>query len=760
LSSKIQKPASVAGALFGFVAFSVLAGLLVTVGATPVIALAGTTTASAIDVFNSLPEQIEVGKLQQRNTLYATQDGQPVPFATLYSENRIQVGWDEVAQSLKDAVVAGEDRRFYEHGGVDLTSLVRAGVGSAGAGALGANGGGSTLSMQLVRNIRIAQSQQLENDQQRQAAYKEATETSLARKLEEMRFAIGLEKKYSKDDILLAYLNIAYFGDQAYGVQAAALHYFNKPALDLSAAEAASLIAIVQYPESRNLGTPENYDANTARRDVILRSLAQEKFITQADADTALATPVADYVHLTPASQGCAAVTAAGAQYFCDFVKKSIKDLTSLGGTPEERLRNWRTGGYNVYTTLNLDLTANAKKQIDIFAPGTESRVRLGSVVNSVEAGTGRVIVMAQNTAFTELDTTDTSQTAVNYSTDSGYGNSQGFPAGSTYKPFTLIDWLEKGHGVNETVDGTPRTFTPFTACGQTQKGYAPKNTDGGNPGRVSVSAATSRSINTAYAAMAQKLDLCDINKVAERLGVHRADGDPLMTNSSMFLGTNEVAPLSMAAAYAAIAAGGLYCAPIIVDTITASDGTNVGGQPRDCRQSIEPKIAAAAAKAMSGLWSGGTGAGALPADGYPEIGKTGTTNTFDQNWIIGATTKLATAIWLGNADGAQTSLRRYSSPNRPGASSYWDSRNAFFKAVQTVNNSFFPGTSFPAPDTATMNGRFSPAPPAASPGAQPSGKPAPIRTPSPTSAPTPETTAGPDEPTFGDCVNREDNCP
>ena len=466
MSDPKSKPTSVVGALFGFVGFSVLAGLLVTIGVTPAIAVAGMTASSSIGVFESIPEYIEIGKLQQRNVLYGKQNGQDVPFATLYAQNRVALKWEEVSPNLKNAVVAGEDRRFYEHGGVDLTSLVRAGVGSL-AGGLGESGGGSTLTMQLVRNIRLAEAQGLTGDEQAKAI-KEAKEVSIDRKLQEMKFAIGLEKKYSKDDILLAYLNIAYFGDQAYGVQAAAQHYFDKPASDLNPYQAASLIAMVQYPEKRNLGTPDNYKDNVDRRNVILASMLKEGYIDQAAYDTSVAADPAEYVVLTQPTQGCTAVTASGAQQFCDYVKKSIKDLPSLGATPEERLENWTTGGYRVYTTINLDLTASARTQIDRYAPPTETALLLGSAVNSVEAGTGRVVVMAQNRNLNEdPEVTDPNVTAINYSTDKPYGGSSGFQTGSTYKPFTLIDWLQNGHGLSESVNGRPRPFTPMTFGGE-----------------------------------------------------------------------------------------------------------------------------------------------------------------------------------------------------------------------------------------------------------------------------------------------------
>jgi membrane peptidoglycan carboxypeptidase len=703
MSAQKSKPTSVIGALFGFVGFSVLAGLLVTIGVTPAIAVAGMTASSTIGVFESIPEYIEIGKLQQRNTLYANQGGQPVAFATLYSENRVELKWDEVSQSLKDAVVAGEDRRFYEHGGVDVTSLVRAAVGSVGGGELGASGGGSTLTMQLVRNIRIAQSQLIADPDEKKAAYEDAIKTTVDRKLEEMKFAIGLEKKYTKDEILLAYLNIAYFGDQTYGVQAASQHYYNKNASDLTTEEAASLIAIVQYPDTRNLSTPEKYEGNKARRDVILKSMQAEGFIDAAQEEASLATDVASYVHLTAPTQGCAAVTASGAQYFCDFVKKNIKNLAALGSTEEERVSRWNTGGLNVYTTLNLDLTANAKAQLDKWAPATETRLKLGSAVDSVEAGTGRVIVMTQNTTFSEVDAGDRTQTSINFSTDKEYGGSGGFQPGSTYKPFTLIDWIEQGHGIYESVNATPRTFY-LTAGGDRTNGWAPKNDAGEKPGNMQVTTATAKSMNTAYAAMASKLDLKDIADVAQKLGFHRADGREVeYTNPSSILGSNETAPLTMATAYAAIAAGGKYCAPIVVDNIVDDDGNELGGQPQDCRQAIEPQVAAAAGQAMSGLWTNGTGTGALPRDGYPEIGKTGTTDEKDQIWIIGSTTKLATAVWQGNWDGKKVSLRSYGSPNAGGR--YATTRADLFRAVQTVNNTLYPGTAFPKPDSSIVRG-------------------------------------------------------
>ena len=459
----------------------------------------------------------------------------------------------------------------------------------------------------------------------------------------------------------------------------------------------------MQYPDSRNLSSPDNYEANKARRDVILRSMLAEGTIDQATYDSSVGTDVASYVVLTPATQGCAATSVPSAAYFCDYVKKSIKDVAVLGANAEERERNWATGGYEVYTTINLDLTQSAKQQIDTYAPASETRLKLGSVVNSVEAGTGRVIVMAQNTAFNEIASDDRTQSSVNYSTDKDYGSSTGFQVGSTYKPFTLLDWLEKGHGVNESVNATPRDFY-LTSDGNSLGSWAPKNDANEYPGRMTAAQATAKSMNTAYAAMAQQLDTADIARVAEKLGVHRADGAPLDTFASSILGTNEIAPLTMAAAYAGIASGGTYCKPIVIDKIVDDEGADLGGQDAECRQALEPQVAAGAIQAMSGLWTSGTGVGALPFDGMPEIGKTGTTDDADQVWIIGATSKLATAVWQGNTDGGKTSLRYTGSANLPGTY-YAYQRNNFFRSVQTVNNTVYPGEAFPEPDYSVLRG-------------------------------------------------------
>ncbi|WP_439688777.1 transglycosylase domain-containing protein [Curtobacterium sp. SP.BCp] len=702
-SASRTKPVSAVGAFVGFVGFSVLAGLLVTIGVTPAIAVAGVTTTSTIGVFESLPEYIEIGDLPQRNELYAYQGGKSVHFATVYDQNRQELKYDQISDNLKNAAIDGEDKRFFEHGGVDMTSLVRAGVGSL-AGGLGESGGGSTLTMQLVRNIKMQQALELPTEKERLKAYNEATETTIPRKLEEMKLAIGLAKKYSKKEILTGYLNIAYFGDQTYGVQAAAQHYFNKSATDLTPAEAASILAIVQSPNTRNLSTSKNYEANKARRDVILKSMYAQKHIDKEAFDKAIASNPKDYVRLTQPTQGCRASVGDGSQFFCDYAVKVVKGMSQLGGTQKERDTAWRNGGYKIQTTLDIGLNAQQKQILNTYDNKAETQIALGATLDSVEVGTGRILTMAQNKDFDEALKSAPTSTSLNYAVDYKYGGARGFQTGSTFKAFTLLDWIKAGHGLNETVNGSERVVSPWTKCGApdyTQ--FDVHNDSPGENGNYSVIGATAGSINGAFASMAQKLDLCDIETMAKNFGVHRADADPLNTFPSFILGTNEIAPLTMAAAYAGIANNGTFCAPVAIDQVTDATGKKLGGQPKDCSQAVDPAVAQTAIYAMKQTITSGTARGAQTYDGTQMFAKTGTTDEAEQIWLIGASTKVATAYWQGNTDGKKLNLRHYS--NGVDGNSYAGARADVWRQAQTPVNAAYPGGTFTDPSSTAIRG-------------------------------------------------------
>lgn len=681
--------------------------MLATVAVAPVIAVTGVTASSTIGIFDSLPEYIQIGRLSERNTLFAPSSGAGnvngyVPIAYIYDQNRLGIGLDEISKFARDAAVDGEDRRFFDHGGVDVPSVVRATVGNVGKG--GVDSGASTLSMQVVKNLFVQRALEEPTAQQRKDAYKAATAQSLDRKLKEMKLAIGLEKKYTKDEILSAYLNISFFGDNTYGIETAAQRYYSTSAANLTPAQAASLVAIVQYPGQRGLDNPDNYKANQDRRDVILTSMYQAGHLTKYQYEHALQTPVDDTtIKPSPPGNGCYAGNAY-AKWFCDYVVKNIDNFSALGSTPDQREENWKQGGYELYTTLDMDIQPNAQEQTWAWAPGDGAPFSLGSSTVAVQPGTGRILEMTENKVFDDtLTGGGPSTSAVNYNTDYAHGGSSGFQSGSTYKLFTLVAWLEAGHRLSEFVDSSARTVEQSKFVDTCSDSHGPwagpyefKNDSGSGGGGMSVLSATAQSVNGAFISMGLKLDLCNIRHAAERLGVERADGETLWTNPSSILGTNQITPLSLVSAYAAIAAGGVYCEPIVLDRVIGPNGEDLPGQEHVCRQAVAPNVAATAAYALQGVVDGGTATASNPGDGIPVLGKTGTTNAQEQTWVMTSTTGVATGVWVGNSIGSFDQKT-------------WDYngvqgnqlRHEIMRGTIAVSDSKYGGGDFPGPDPA-----------------------------------------------------------
>lgn len=217
----------------------------------------------------------------------------------------------------------------------------------------------------------------------------------------------------------------------------------------------------------------------------------------------------------------------------------------------------------------------------------------------------------------------------------------------------------------------------------------------------MTVANATRYSVNVAFISMAQKLDVCDIRDTATAYGVHRADGHELSATPAAIIGTNEIAPLTMAAAVATIGANGLYCTPTIVDKVVGPDGKDAPGQQRACAQAIDPNIAATVAYALSAVMTSGTGSPGLPHDGVPIVGKTGTTDDSAQNWLVATTTKVSLAVWVGNTDGGRHSLRRTTIAGTNGYNTKFD---IFRNTMASLNaNPEYRGGDFPAPDPALV---------------------------------------------------------
>ncbi len=696
-------------AVAGVLGFSVLAGLLVTVMVAPAVAVTGITASSAIGVFDSLPEYMVIGQQPERNEIWATYTGAgnvngKMLIATIYDQNRQEVKYEDISKFAAEATVDGEDRRFFEHGGVDVSSVIRASVGNAiGTSASGA----STLSMQLVKNIFVQQALQLPTEAEQKKAYDEATATSFDRKVKEMKLAIGLEKQYTKKEILTAYLNIAYFGDNTYGIQAAAQRYYSVNAKDLTLPQAASLIAIVQYPQQRGLFTPDNYTANKARRDVILDAMQQLGDITAKEYADAVATPIDDKtIKPSTTSNGCLGAND-HARWFCDYVVKNVPNFAFLGDTAQARSAAWAKGGYKLYTTLDMDIQVNAQEQTWAYAPNQAAGIALGSTTAAVQPGTGRVLTMTENMVFNDtLAGGGPGTSAVNYNTSYSYGGSTGFQPGSTYKLFTLINWLEAGKGLNARVNGDARTENQAkfkNTC--TDEGpfggpYTFRNDGGENPGAISIMSATSGSVNGAFISMGLQLDQCATRHIAESLGVQRGDEKHIQSNPSAILGTNEVTPLSMAGAYAAMAAGGKFCKPIIVDTVVLPGGAQQPGQAPDCSQAVPAGVAAAADYALAGVMNGGTGSSSNPRDGIPLIGKTGTTDSATDTWVATASTAVATVVWVGNSIG-KVSLFNYSWQGFAGNVL----RHEIMRNTIATSNAKYGGGVFPDPPAEFLTG-------------------------------------------------------
>ncbi|QNE45845.1 PASTA domain-containing protein [Glaciihabitans sp. INWT7] len=718
MSAQKLKPSGVLGGLLGLLGFSVLAGVLVTAMVTPAIAVTSMTAQGSIDIFENLPDSIKISAPSQQNQIFAMRGGQPEKIATIYKQNRQVVGWDAVSPFLKQGAVDGEDRRFYDHGGVDVPSIARAAITNTQGGQ---QSGSSTLDMQLVKNILVQEAFTTKTGKERDAAIAAASGYSIDRKLKEMKLAIGLDKAYTKKEILLGYLNIVGMGSNTYGVESAAQLYYGVSAKDVTLPQAASLIAIVQQPTAQNLLDPKRYPANKLRRDQILNAMLAEKDIAQKQHDDAIATPIESYVKLTPQFNGCRNAIEANAKWPCDYVSKVITAdakkfpgaapvLESLGATAAERQANWDMGGYKIYTSIDLDLQDAASASIAQQAPPTEARFPLGAAADTVEGGTGRILVMTQNKLFDDAPGADPqTTTAVNFSTDFPYGGSRGFPTGSTYKVFDLANWLQTGHGLNDLVDGhSPQTykFSSFNCGGVPLDNggtFLLKN-DSGSGSYMTVKSALIGSVNNSFMQMAQRQDLCSIRDTAASLGAHRADGTPLNTNPNTILGSNEQAPLTIAAAAAAVGANGNHCEPIIIDSVVNAAGKTLPGQAKTCNQGISADVAAGTLNAMAGSMQSGTSSPGNPRDGLAIGGKTGTSDTADHVWIMGTTTKIGTAVWTGNISG-HTSLRRNTNPiTRQNYASY--ARFNIFKAIMKPADAKYGGEkSFPAASAAMLGG-------------------------------------------------------
>ena len=637
--------------LLAFVLTAGVGGLLTAGLVLPTVAVANTATDLSVEAFEDLPSELEPGPLSEKSVMLAN-DGTTV-LAEFFSENRIVVPLEQVSVQMQNAVVATEDKRFYQHGGIDPAGMVRALVKNQISDS---TQGASTLTQQYVKNVLIEKAVR-EGDLAgaEQAREAEGTE-GYARKLREAKLAIALEKTMTKDQILENYLNIAQFGVATYGVESAALRYFSKHAVDLTYLEAATIAGITQSPTAYD--PVRNPEASEGRRNIVLRLMNEQGYITQEEYDAGVAAPIGDTLHVSEPQSGCMAAgnVVAGSGFFCDYVTHVIRNDPAFGETADEREERLFRGGLTITTTLDPRLQTIADAQVKATVP-VDDPTGVGSAMSVVEPGTGQIKAMAENRNFNNTADAAGRDSSVNYNTSYSYGGSGGFMPGSTFKPFTLLEWLKTGHNLNERVDGTARTLNTnqFTACGSRYPSQTWKvgNAEGG-AGQMTVMAATQGSVNLAYLSMAMQLDLCNIMEGAKQLGVTSSaagsEGEAISAVPSNVLGSGVTSPLQLAGAYATFASGGVYCTPIAILNIKDADGADIPIPDAGCHQAIDPNVAAGMNEAMSNVWNG-TGKSIGRPSFYTASGKTGTTTRNEHTWFAGYTPRLASIVWVGYPD-------------------------------------------------------------------------------------------------------------
>ncbi len=697
-------PAPRAGsALLRFIGLSAVAGLLVTAAATPAVAIAGLTASGSIGLFESLPDYLDIGHLAQKSTIYAKGDNNAdVPIATFFTQNREEVPASEMSPWFEAAAISGEDNDFLNHSGVNLGGTVRAFLATlTGQGAQG----GSGITQQLAKNLLVEKAEANPDPAERDKQYAEATGLTIDRKLKEVKFAIGIEKKFSKSLIMNKYLNVFYAGANVYGAEAASMYYFGVHAKNATAFQAATIIAILNNPEVLRIDRPSDPDNGAAngyertrdRRNHILGLMVKYNRIGQDAYDEAVRAPVAPVI--TQTKNGCESAPM-GSAFACDYVKHVFLNDPAYGPDSDARFATFRRGGYEIYTTLDLRLQQTAHKEIEHVIPKViEGRDVAGTSV-SVEVGTGRILQMVQSKDFTEdsdLAETGRNYTSLNYNADKDFGGSSGFSPGSTYKIFTLAEWLSKGHTITEEIDGRKRNWAPMNdKCTGTYTGeYDPKNDDGSSGGMSNAKIATEQSVNTTYMAMAKKLDLCEIKERAEKFLMHRADGKPLEHYPASVIGSNEVAPIAIATAMAGFANGGKTCSPIAIDKILLPDKSEAPTPKSECSQSVDPTVATEANVALDGVMKNGTGRKSRPSDGTPMIGKSGTAEDNFGSWMTTSSPRVATSSWVGNVaeyQGNKSDLRSFDIAGVKAD----QARHVYTKPIVEAANRLYPGGSFP----------------------------------------------------------------
>lgn len=639
--------------LGAFVAVSVGLGLVGAGLVVPFLGASGGAAKSTADGFNNMDEEFTANPLAQQSKIFS-EDGKLL--ATPYDENRIVVPLKEISPWMRKAQLAIEDSRFYEHGGIDVRGTMRALVSNTSSGE---TQGGSSITQQYVKLMLIEQAKR-EDDQE---GIQEATEQTYGRKLQELKFALNVEKTHTKDQILTSYLNLALYGDNAYGVEAAAKRFFSKSAKDLTISESATLAGVVQSPSRLNPRT--NPEEVQERRDLVIDRMASLGMIKPKQADKAKSEDVEDMLDISTNEGGTC--SKAVDPYFCNYVIAYLKQMPELGPNPDARMQTVNSGGLTIKTTLRRDWQKKLKKDLTDRVPeGTE---RFGSAAAMVEPGTGKVRAVAQTSKYrVGLDKASTEFSEQAWSVPAQYGGTNGFAIGSTAKMYALVAALEKGKPMDSTIDapsGRSTTFMPkdFQKKCTTVEPWRVANAESASGGRMTMAEATKRSVNTAFGELASEIGSCEIPKVMSKMGLTDGYGLPYGLNysggektkddysvSNLVLGSDSSTPLQLSASYATLAADGKYCPPNPIESIRTANGKKMKIDPPPCKQVLDKGIARGATELLTEtMQDGGTASAMKLDDGRKAAAKTGTTDNNKQSWFAGFTPQLATAVWVGS---------------------------------------------------------------------------------------------------------------
>ncbi|WP_283139743.1 transglycosylase domain-containing protein [Rhizohabitans arisaemae] len=607
--------------------------------ALPAIGGGGISAKNSIDWFQALPSDLEEEPLAQLTTLL---DSKGTKIAQFYYENRESVALSRVAPIMQKAIIAVEDSRFYAHGGIDAKGTIRALVKNVTSG--GVTQGGSSITQQYVKQVHV------ENAETPKEKIN-ARRTTVGRKLTEVRYALALEEKYTKNQILERYLNIAYFGAGSYGIQAAAKRFFGRNAIDLTLPQAATLAGAVQLPFDTDPSRGKKAQQNLLeRRNTVLNRMAEVGDITVAEAEKAKATKLNLKMRAVPGS-----CEESQYPYFCLYVKNEILNNPAFGKDAKERRRKLLRGGLTIKTTLDPKMQAAAERAIRQYVSRKDKPVASQAMI---VPGSGEIRAMAASREF-GLDKKK-NEISYNVVADAAHEGGTGFQAGSTFKMFTLATALKKGWRIRQGIR-TPggyraTSYGDFRNCKGERVGD-PNHTvynsagEGGGGGSYNLQSGTLKSVNVFFMMLTQQVGLCDVVKTAKDFGIKRADGNALVENETFTLGTNEMDPITVANAYATLGARGTYCTPMAITEIKDRDNKITRFKPK-CRDAIDPEIADAISYIMSGVFTNGTMA-EVGGIGRDAAGKTGTTDGSMTAWFAGYTPTLASAVSIGDPRGS-----------------------------------------------------------------------------------------------------------